>query len=202
MAMKQIAILLLVVSFGVAGCDRRPVQRDLKLDHNSMARGPMESSPGAADAQHELQFIDTMIAHHEVAIDAAQLVGTRAQHDELKQLARTVIEDQRREIARLRSWRSEWFGDSPKAVNFDLPGIREGMQGMDLGKLDLLKENAFDLEFIRQMIAHYRGAVTMSKDLAGKETHAELKGLAANIVSSQTAEIEQMRAWEKEWSSK
>lgn len=29
---------------------------------------------------------------------------------------------------------------------------RDGMKGMDMTKFDSLKENAFDIEFIRQMI--------------------------------------------------
>jgi uncharacterized protein (DUF305 family) len=160
----------------------------------------MQSSPGAAEAPYELQFIDTMIVHHQGAIDAGQLAPTRCQHDELKQLARSIVNDQQTEISQLRAWRSEWFGEKPAAVNMELPGMRDGMREMDLEKLDRLKENPFDLEFIRQMIPHHEGAVLMASDLLKqKNTHAELVKLADSIVSSQSGEIEQMRLWQAEW---
>jgi soluble lytic murein transglycosylase len=60
------------------------------MDHSKM-----ESSPGASDAPHALQFIDTMNAHHDGAIDMAQLVKTRTNRDEMKKLAQNIIDAQR-----------------------------------------------------------------------------------------------------------
>jgi uncharacterized protein (DUF305 family) len=162
----------------------------------------MTSSPGASEAPYELQFIDTMIVHHQGAIDMAQLVATRAQHEELRQLAKSIISDQQREIAEMKAWRSNWFGANPQAINMDLPGMHEGMSGMDLAKLDSLKGNDFDLEFIRQMVPHHEGAVMMAKELLAMDAHAELKTLAQSIVQSQTAEVAQMKTWQKEWDKK
>ena len=167
------------------------------MDHSKM-----DSSPGAANAPYELQFIDTMIVHHGGAIDAAQLVATRAQHKELIELAKTIIADQQREIAEMKQWRSQWFGDSPQAINLDLPGMREGMKDMDLTNLDALKENDFDLEFIRQMVPHHEGAVAMAKDILTHDAHPETKDLADSIIRSQTNEIEKMKAWQGEWERK
>ena len=167
-----------------------------------MDHGKMESSPGAASAPYELQFIDAMILHHGGAIDAAQLVATRAQHKELIELAKAIIADQQHEVAEMKQWRADWFVDSPPAINMDLPGMRSGMKDMDLTKLDALKENEFDLEFIRQMIPHHEGAVTMAKDLLTHDVHPEVKNLADSIVSSQSREIEKMRSWQSEWQRK
>jgi len=159
----------------------------------------MNSSPGAADAPYDLQFIDTMIVHHQAAIDAAQLAATRAEHPELKKLAKSIVSDQQQEIGQLRSLRQQWFANHAPAINMDFPGMSEGMAGMDVEKLDPLKEKAFDLEFLRQMIPHHQGAVTMAKDLLGKESQAELKTLAEKIVQAQQAEIVEMQGWQKQW---
>jgi Uncharacterized protein conserved in bacteria len=43
-----------------------------KMDHGSMDHSKMGSSPGAASAPVELQFIDTMIAHHRGAVEMAR----------------------------------------------------------------------------------------------------------------------------------
>jgi uncharacterized protein (DUF305 family) len=188
-------------------CTRRPVQQDapvnrVPMDHSTMDHSKMESSPGAADAPYELQFLDTMIVHHVGAIDAAQLVATRAQHKALQDMAKAIIADQQREVAEMKQWRSQWFGDSPQAVNMDLPGMRDGMRDMDLSKLDALKENDFDLEFVRQMIPHHEGAVAMAKDALTHDVHPDLKNLSDSIVNSQSDEIEKMKTWQAEWQRK
>jgi len=199
--------LFFIACLMFAACTRRPAQKDAPVnrvptDHSTMDHSKMESSTGAANAPYELQFIDTMIVHHGGAIDAAQLVATRAQHKELVELAKTIIADQQREIADMKQWRSQWFGDSPPAINMDMPGMLDGMKDMDPSKLDALKENDFDVEFIRQMIPHHEGAVTMAKDTLTRDVHPELKGLAENIVRSQNDEIERMKAWQAEWQRK
>jgi uncharacterized protein (DUF305 family) len=196
-------IFILPIVIVYAACDRRPVQEDIParntMVHSNTAHREMTSSPGAADAPYELQFIDTMIAHHEGAIDAAQLVATRAEHDELKQLAASIIRDQQKEVAQMREWRARWFGDRPAAINMDLKGMREGMKQMDLLKLDGLKLRDFDLEFIAQMIPHHLGAVTMAQELLAQDTNSELRTLAENIVRSQSVEIDEMRERQRNW---
>jgi uncharacterized protein (DUF305 family) len=55
-------------------------------------------------------FIDAMIPHHESAIDAARAAETRAQRQEIKELAKAIIADQQREIEQMRRWRQAWYG--------------------------------------------------------------------------------------------
>jgi uncharacterized protein (DUF305 family) len=206
--MKNFAAFVIVLGSVLMACDRRPVLKD-PIDHNTMDHSTMdhsrmghsmESSPGADKAPYALQFLDTMIAHHQGAIDMALLADTRAAHPELKTLAKNIINDQRREIAQMRDWRARWFGEAAPAINMDLPGMRDGMKEMDLGKLDLLKENAFDLEFIRQMIPHHEGAIAMAEDVVSQDIYAELKTLAGSMIKAQKDEIGQMRDLQAAWS--
>ncbi|HYJ90555.1 MAG TPA: DUF305 domain-containing protein [Pyrinomonadaceae bacterium] len=198
-------VMLLLMTLAIVACDHPPVQKDTPTDqtsanHTKTEPTQMTSSPGAAQAPYELQFIDAMIAHHQETIDAAHLVATRAEHQELKLLAKSMISAQQQEIADMRSWRKAWFGDAEPAINIDLPGVREGMESVDLDKLDGLKENVFDLEFLRQMIPHHRAALAMANDLLRKDVHAELKQLAQRIVQEHEDEIEQMQGWQTQWS--
>ncbi|PYS97750.1 MAG: DUF305 domain-containing protein [Acidobacteria bacterium] len=186
-------------------------QRSGEVDHskhisaaNTVAashdHAAMISSPGADEAPYDLQFIDTMIAHHQGAIDMAKLAAGRADDDDLKQLTTEIIEDQGEEITKMTEWRNAWFPDKPKpAMNMDLPGMSHGMSGMDLAKLQTLNGTEFDKEFVNQMIPHHEGAIEMAKDLANRSQRTELKELAGAIVTDQQAEIEDMKEWADEW---
>lgn len=165
-------------------------------DAHASAGHAMESSPGASSAPFELQFLDTMIAHHKGAVDMATLAETRAQRSELKQLAAGIVFDQEREIGKMADWRNSWFDGKPEAINTNFPGMSHGMGGMDLKKLESLKGPEFDSEFIRQMIPHHEGAIEMAKAVKASASRAELKELAEDIISAQQSEIEQMKGWQ------
>ena len=54
-------------------------------------------------------FIDNMIPHHESAIDMANVVLEESENGRLRQLARDIVEAQKREIAQMERWRKEWY---------------------------------------------------------------------------------------------
>ncbi|WP_405981973.1 DUF305 domain-containing protein [Streptomyces sp. NBC_00158] len=53
--------------------------------------------------------------------------------------------------------------------------------------------NAFDTMFLTMMIGHHEGAVAMAKAEKQQGAHGPAKALADDIITSQTAEIAQMR---------
>lgn len=57
----------------------------------------------------------------------------------------------------------------------------------------------YDRAFIQAMIDHHQGAIDMARSAGSNAKHQELKDLAGQIISSQQAEIEQMRAWQQQW---
>ena len=63
-----------------------------------------------AGAPFDRAFIDMMIAHHETAIQAAEAARTRAERQEIKDLASKIAADQQREVEQLRQWRRSWYG--------------------------------------------------------------------------------------------
>ena len=158
----------------------------------------MESSPGAESAPLELQFLDSMIAHHKGAVDMAMLAETRASRAEIKELAANIINDQEREMARMSEWRDQWFGEKPDAINMKFPGMAAGMGGMDMKRLESKAGTDFDVEFIRQMIPHHEGAIEMAKAIRSA-ARPELKLLGDDIIAAQEAEIRQMREWLTMW---
>lgn len=178
---------------------------DMPMNHssmnsNEMDHSMMQSSPNAASAPYDLQFLDTMIAHHRGAVDMAGPCSTKAQHAEVKTLCANIISSQQKEIADMKAWRDKWFPGAAPAMNMDMMGMNDSMKGMDMKMLGGLGGNDFDLAFIKQMIPHHEGAVVMAKEALQKSTKDEIKTLANAIIKAQEAEITRMKVWQTAWS--
>ena len=181
----------------------------MEMNHD-MKKGGMNHSMnmdlGPADEYYDLRFIDGMVPHHEGAVVMAQEVLKKSKRPELLELAKGIIKAQETEIAMMKTWRKTWY---PKAdsvpmawhseVKHMMPMPEEQMKSMrmniDLGKAD----DTFDLRFINAMIPHHEGALDMAKDAIGKSKRPEIQKEAKDILSSQTAEIKQMKQWRKDW---
>lgn len=59
--------------------------------------------------------------------------------------------------------------------------------------------DAFDQAFLAEMIVHHQGAIDMAELALTDAKHTEIKELAKEIVTAQTKEIAQMKAWQKAW---
>ena len=160
----------------------------------------MKSSPGAAGAPYDLQFLDTMVAHHQGAVDMAMMAATKAQHEELKQFAAKIVTDQQKEISEMKRWREDWYAGKPEAVNMEMTGMMDSMMGMDMVKMGSASGTNFDLMFIDMMTPHHDGAVKMAQEALTRAEHPEIKKLARSIMDSQAAEIKKMQAWKTQWS--
>lgn len=180
------------------------------MDHGSGMNHSMAMDLGPADANYDLRFIDGMRLHHRGAIVMAEEAQQKSQRPEIKQLARQIIEAQSREENELLGeWRRAWYpkagsefvtyGGEGKSV---VPMSEEQRQSMtmleDLGPADA----EFDLRFMNAMIAHHEGAVVMAQDALSKSKRPEVKQLAQEIISSQQAEIAQMKQWQQAWYQK
>jgi uncharacterized protein (DUF305 family) len=56
------------------------------------------------------RFIEAMIPHHEGAIAMARDAQQKAEHAEIKELAKNIITAQEGEIAQMTQWKQVWFG--------------------------------------------------------------------------------------------
>ena len=177
------------------------------MDHSSM--GGMSMDLGPADANLDLRFIDAMTPHHQGATEMAKEAQQKSKRPEIQKLAANIIKDQDKEIAQMKQWRKAWYpkaSDKPMAYNAQTSQMmamsseqKKGMMmSQDLGAADA----DFDLRFLNAMLPHHEGAVTMAKEVLGKTKRPEVKQLAKAIVTSQEAEIKQMKDWRKAWYKK
>lgn len=170
-------------------------------DMSSMS--DMKSSPNAASAPYDLQFLDTMTHHHQGAVDMAKMAVEKAQQPELKAFAQKIIADQNKEIAQMKDWREKWFAGKPMAMNMEMSGMADSMKmmaGDGMKSMEAMSGNDFDVHFLDMMTPHHQGAVTMAKEALTKAEHPEIKTLANQIIKAQEAEIKMMADWKAKWS--
>ena len=53
-------------------------------------------------------FLDHMIMHHQDAVDIAKLAEKQAGHEEIKTMAKSIIDMQQKEIEQMKIWQAEW----------------------------------------------------------------------------------------------
>ncbi|GGS79075.1 DUF305 domain-containing protein [Streptomyces violaceus] len=150
-------------------------------------------APGAFN-DTDVMFAQMMIPHHEQALEMSKLADGRASDAEIKTLAAEIEKAQDPEIQTMKSWLKAW--GKPESAGENMPGMDHGsgMSGMmsagDMKKLEAAKGNEFDRMFAELMIEHHKGAITMAEDEQKKGRDATAKKLAADVVRTQSAEVE------------
>jgi uncharacterized protein (DUF305 family) len=153
----------------------------------------------SSDAQFneaDVEFAQGMIAHHEQAIEMAEIaldpnVGARA---EVVDLATRIMGAQDPEIALM----TQWLGDWGQPVTMDTSGGHEmsEMEGMmSAEEMDALAASTgaeFDTMWMEMMIRHHEGAIAQSEDVKASGSNPDVLALADQIISAQQGEITEM----------
>ena len=178
---------------GMAGMDHNQMGHDsMGMGSNGMARQMVMENGKYSDER----FIDAMAPHLQGAIAMVKVALKNAEHEEIKQLSRNIISSQQAEIAELRTIKKEAFGTS----NVPMEMNQEQMRGMGMmDPQELANREPFDKVFIDAMIPHHQSAIEMAKIAHEKSKIPAIKELAANIVSAQQKEIEQLKRWRQQW---
>lgn len=154
----------------------------------------------------DVQFMTKMIGHHAQALIMSDLVPSRSSSEQVKILARRIINSQNDEIASMKHWLRERNQSVPElkmnGINLYINGMLSGhmnMAGMlsqkQLEELKHSSGNRFDHLFLKYMIGHHTGALTMVDTLlkngGAAQEEAAFK-LASNINIDQQTEIARM----------
>lgn len=80
--------------------------------NNSMSSMSMDDMAagleGKTGDEFDAAFIESMIAHHEGAVEMAKLSAENAKHEEIKTLSKNIIIAQEKEIAEMKQWQEDW----------------------------------------------------------------------------------------------
>ena len=137
----------------------------------------------------DVMFAQMMIPHHEQAIVLSDLALKISTNPEILALASAIRGAQAPEIEQMKSWIDGDDSDSHAGHGMSMDGM------LTESEIETLRNSTgatFDRLFIEGMIGHHEGAIEMVEIIDGSK-NSEVKELAANIVSSQSAEITAMK---------
>lgn len=90
--------------------------QDRRDGHMGMAMNDMHNElRDRSGDDFDKTFIEMMTAHHQGAIDMAELAQAKAKHQEVKDMANEIIKAQTKEINMMVDWQEQWGYDPSKA---------------------------------------------------------------------------------------
>lgn len=214
---NTIIIVAIVAVVAIAGITLFAISRN--NDNSMMGNNMMDETSNSQSVQadksssdykqyaalkgedYDRMFLANMIAHHEGAVEMANLALTNASHQEIKTLATAIVSAQTSEINNMTAWQKTW-GYPASSGEMMMDHSSMGMENTNAGMMNELNGKtgeAFDKAFLEQMIMHHRSAINMAATGKTNAQHQEVKDLTVAIVNAQTKEIQQMEQWQKTW---
>ena len=149
----------------------------------------------------DVAFMSGMIYHHAQALLIAGWAPSHGASADVQTLCARIVRGQTDEIDLLSQWLAERHEPVPHVEPEHLRhGMSEhmmpGMLSADqLDQLDRARGAQFDELFLRFMIQHHEGAITMVNELFGKGAGEEnpVYKIASGVFADQTTEIERMQ---------
>ena len=92
---------------GMMGMDASNIKEVSSHDEMSMAEMTSQLANKSGD-DFDKAFVEMMISHHQGAIAMAELIPSRAKHDELKNMGKDIISAQTKEVSDMKRWQKEW----------------------------------------------------------------------------------------------
>jgi uncharacterized protein (DUF305 family) len=184
--------LALVVTLAACGSD----------DSSSANTAAVDSSTGSVASvalnAADIEFAQGMIAHHEQAIEMAEIaldpnVGASP---EVVDLATRIKGAQDPEVELMTGWLTA--AGEPVAMDASEGHDMSSMEGMmtaeQMDAMAAMTGADFDQIWLQMMIAHHEGAVSQSQTVKANGSSADVLALADTIINAQQAEITEMQA--------
>ncbi|REK86277.1 DUF305 domain-containing protein [Streptomyces inhibens] len=160
--------------------------KTLTADEARKARS--DDSPNSAD----FSYIRMMIPHHQQALVMTELAARHADGEQVGRLAERISAAQGPEIDAMKGWLSGHGGPHAEGGHHHhgaMPGMATAAQ---LDQLRAARGEKFDALFLKLMIAHHQGAVSMATEVLSEGNNALVEDMANDVIAQQSAEIGRM----------
>jgi uncharacterized protein (DUF305 family) len=173
---------------------------------STYARKPRADTAPMTYTHDDVFFMQGMISHHAQAIVMARWAPTHGASPWVRTLCERIINAQTDEIVLMQQWLRDRHQTVPEAKPAPMKMKMNGMEqemlmpGMltdaQLSQLDAARGAEFDRLFLRFMIQHHKGAVSMVKDLFATDGAGQdelVFKFASDVNVDQTTEIARMQ---------
>jgi len=181
------ALAALTVALFVSSCSSPSA--DDHADHQRSNEPVITGQPAGYNAD-DVAFATNMIPHHQQALELSALVPDRSTNTELIALANQISAAQQPEINVMKVFLVQWTEGTGNPTSSD---SGHAGHGSTMTKLESLNGAEFDKQWLESMISHHQGAIEMAKTELANGDNVDAKSLATNIVTTQEAEIGQMK---------
>lgn len=175
----------------------KPGEAAKRLSAEEARKSVEDDSPNSAD----FGYVQAMIKHHGQALVMTSLAPKQGGSAKVKRIAGRIAAAQGPEIKAMRAWLKKQGGDQKSGSH---GGHEHGsahdhgtMPGMATERqLDELRDaqgEDFDRHFLKLMITHHQGAVTMATEVSMEGHNALVGEMANDVIAQQTSEIHRMR---------
>lgn len=174
--------------------------------------GSLVGSTSTPDAESvDVGFAHDMSVHHRQAVEMAAWERDNTRDPALKQLAYDIESTQNQQIGRMQGWlglwempalptgkHMTWMADDPSMAmaGHDMSGGVDRMPGMatsdDLRRLRTTTGPAMDVVFLQLMLRHHQGGTSMLQYGRDHAETAEVRNLADQMLTAQSAETQLM----------
>jgi uncharacterized protein (DUF305 family) len=168
----------------------------------TLSQEEFEALEAPKHVQADVDFMKGMIHHHAQALQMTALVPTRSTSRDVELLAQRIDLSQEGEIEQMTAWLEARGEEAPAlhrphghahgAGQLLMPGM---LRETEMKRLAAAKGAAFDELFLRFMIRHHEGALTMVRNLYGEGGGFEsnVDAFARHVDSDQAIEIVRMQ---------
>ncbi|WP_229686857.1 DUF305 domain-containing protein [Longimycelium tulufanense] len=167
---------------------------------------------GAQAPNHvDIGFAQDMTVHHQQAVTTANWVRDHSTDRPLRELTFDIEHGQTEQIGRVQAWLRLWSQaalpttghmtwmkpQTPHAPS-DPAHPSRSMPGMatteELNRMRSLSGRDLDIYFLQLMIRHHQGGEPMMRAAQDRAAIGEVRNLAGQMLTAQTAEVEAMTA--------
>ncbi|GLU47957.1 DUF305 domain-containing protein [Nocardiopsis ansamitocini] len=172
---------------------------------------------GNGHNEADVTYMVKMIMHHEQAVEMADLVPDRVENAKIRALSDRIDVAQQGELTIMEEWLDvnvyqparrnpahqnycglggDHHGDEAGCVELDtdhsdMPGMATPEQ---MAELESASGAAFDELFVKLMVTHHEGGITMAEDAMIDGRHSQVLQMANDLITDQSLEIERLES--------
>lgn len=146
-----------------------------------------------AESSTEVRFVREMVQHHLQAIDMATRLRDRTGDRTLRSITLDIMLSQQEQVGQMRGWLTlwgrPWGGAGMTAQHARSMGMatQQEVEALSQGPV-----SQAETQFLRLMIRHHRGALSMVQPILSARVRPEVRALAGQINTTQAGEIRLM----------